>query len=437
MTHNETPMSHGDTKDNESPLPISPPSGKGRLGGFSSETTAGGNCTVPPSGRQKEEMNVHRLNYDGKDIILVGTAHVSRESADLVEKVITDEKPDTVCIELCKTRFEAIKQKDKWQDTDIVKVIREKRAPLLLSQLLLTAFQKKIAKKLNINPGEDIMRAITQAEENNAEIVLADREIRISLLRAWRSMRFISKVRFLPEMILSFFITEEITEEDVEKMKHQDALELAMRAVAEKLPEIKNTLIDERDRYLAHAIGNAPGRKVVAVVGAGHIAGVMENIGKDIDVKPLLEIPPVSLWVRLIGWGFPIFIVGLFIAGFFHSGVQTSMKMILGWSAVTASFSGMGALLLLAHPVTIIASALAAPITTLHPLIAAGWIAGLTEVTIRKPKVRDFLNLTEDIISIRGFFRNKITRVLLLVAIVNLTTSIGTFVAIPVIIRFF
>ncbi|MDO9584914.1 MAG: TraB/GumN family protein [Syntrophales bacterium] len=400
------------------------------------EKSEGGSCSVPSPSRHSER-NVHRLTCDGKEFILIGTAHVSRESADLVERVITGEKPDTVCVELCKTRFEAIKQKDKWQDTDIIKVIREKRASLLLSQLLLTAFQKKIAKKLNINPGEDMMRAITKAEESHAEIVLADREIRISMLRVWRGMRFFSKVKLLPEMLLSLFITEEITEEDVEKLKHQDALELAMRAVAEKLPELKNILIDERDRYLAHAIGNAPGHKIVAVVGAGHIAGVMENIGKDIDIKPLLEIPPVSLWVRVIGWGFPLFIIGLFIAGFFHSGAQTSMKMILGWSAVTASFSGMGALLLLAHPLTIIASALAAPITTLHPLIAAGWVAGLTEVTVRKPKVRDFLDLAEDATSILGFFRNKITRVLLLVAVVNLTTSIGTFVAIPVIIRFF
>jgi pheromone shutdown-related protein TraB len=400
------------------------------------EILTGGDCTTSPSSHQSER-NVHRLTYDGKKFILIGTAHVSRESADLVERIITDEKPDTVCVELCKTRFEAIKQKNKWQDTDIVKVIKEKRVSLLLSQLLMTAFQKKIAKKLNINPGEDMMRAITKAEEINAEIALVDREIRITLLRAWRGMRFFSKVKLLPEIFLSMFSTEEITEEDIEKFKHQDALELAMRTIAEKLPEIKNTLVDERDSYLAHAIGNAPGHKIVAVLGAGHISGVMENFGKDIDVKPLLEIPPPSLWARLIGWGFPLFIVGLFIAGFFYSGAQTGMNMILGWSAITASFAGIGALLLLAHPLTIIASALAAPITTLHPLIAAGWVAGLTEVTVRKPKVRDFLDLAEDISSIRGFLHNKITRVLLLVAIVNLTTSIGTFVAIPVMIRFF
>lgn len=399
------------------------------------EKAENGNCFLLSPGRNGES-NVHHLTCNGKKLILVGTAHVSRESADLVEMVITDEKPDTVCVELCKTRFEAIKQKEKWQDTDIVKVIREKRASLLLSQLFLAAFQKNIAKKLNVNPGEDMLRAIAKAEESNAKIILADREIHISMLRVWRRMRFLNKIKLLPEMLLSLFLTEEITEKDVEKLKTQDALELAMRAVSKKLPELKNILIDERDQFLAHAISNAPGNKIVAVVGAGHVAGVMENIGKNIDIKPLLEVPPANPWAKFIGWGFSLFIIGLFILGFFHSGAQTSVKMILGWSAVTSSFSGIGALLLLSHPLTIIATALAAPITTLHPLIAAGWVAGLVEATVRKPKVKDFLDLSEDATSVLGFFRNKITRVLLLVAVVNLTTSIGTFVAIPVIMRF-
>ena len=128
--------------------------------------------------------------------------------------------------------------------------------------------------------------------------------------------------------------------------------------------------------------------------------------------------------------------MGLFVAGFFSSGAQASLKMLTWWALITASFSGLGALILLAHPLTIAASALSAPITTLHPLIAAGWVAGLAEATLRKPQVKDFLALSDDIISVRGFFRNKITRLLLLVAVVNLTTSIGTFVAIPVIMRF-
>ena len=376
-------------------------------------------------GNQENERDVHRIIHLGKVIILIGTAHISKESSALVERVIGEEKPDTVCVELCPMRFQALKQKDKWQDTDIVKVIREKRTSLLLSQLLLASIQKKMAQKFNIHPGEDMIRAIAKAEEINAEIVLADREIRISLLRTWRMLRFTSKVKVLPEMLLSLFMPEDITEEDVEKLKQQDALELAMRTIADKLPEVKRTLIDERDQYLAHCIGNAPGKKIVAVIGAGHVAGVMSNMGKQIDIIPLLEIPPPNPWVRFAGWVFPLFVIGLFVAGFFFRGKRESMNMILGWSAVTASFAGLGALLLLAHPLTIIASALVAPIATLHPLIATGWVAALTEATLRKPKVADFLNLPEDITSLRGFLRNKITRVLLLFNIVNLTTAIG------------
>jgi len=381
--------------------------------------------------------NVHRIKRDGREIILIGTAHVSRESAELVERVIAEEKPDTVCVELCKPRYEAIRQRDKWQQTDIVKVIREKRTSILLSLLIMSALQRKIAQKFSITPGEEMIRALARAEEIGAEIVLADREIRVTLLRTWRKMGFWSKVKVLPDILLSLFATDEITEEEIEKLKQHDVLELALQTVGEKLPGLKTTLIDERDLYRAHTIGHAPGNRIVAVVGAGHVPGILEHFDDQIDIELLNRIPERGLWGRFAGWFFSLAIVGLFIAGFFSSGSQASLKMITWWAAITATFSALGAILLLAHPLTIAASALSAPITTLHPLIAAGWVAGLVEATLRKPQVKDFLALANDIISVRGFFRNKITRLLLLVAVVNLTTSIGTFVAIPVIMRFF
>lgn len=383
-----------------------------------------------------EHENVHHISLPGREIILIGTAHISRESADLVERVIEAEKPDTVCVELCRPRYEAIRQRDKWQETDIVKVIREKRTSILLSQLIMASLQRKIAQKFNITPGEEMLRAIARAEAIGAEIVLADREIRVTLLRTWRKMGFWSKVKFLPEVLVSLFATDEITEEEIEKLKKHDVLELALQTVGEKLPGLKTTLIDERDLYLAHTIGHAPGARIVAVVGAGHVPGIRRHLGEEIDIEALNRIPEKGVWGRFAGWLFSLAILGLFIAGFFYSGSQASLKMVTWWAAITASFAGFGALILLAHPLTIAATALAAPITTLHPLIAAGWVAGLTEATLRKPQVKDFLALQNDIVSIRGFFRNKITRLLLLVAIVNLTTSIGTFVAIPVIMRF-
>jgi pheromone shutdown-related protein TraB len=384
-----------------------------------------------------DHQNVHRLTLDSREIILIGTAHISRESADLVDRVITEEKPDVVCVELCKARFEAIQQKDKWQEMDIVKVIRENRTALLLSQLLMMSLQKKIAERFNINPGEDMLRAISRAAESGAEVVLADREIRVTLLRTWRMMGLWSKMKFLSDMILSLFIGENITEENIEELKQHDVLDLALKSIGEKLPELKTTLIDERDQFLACSIRNSQGRKIVAVVGAGHIPGIIEKIGKEIDIDEINTIPPRSFWARFFGWGFSAAILSLFVAGFFYSGGRTSIHMMLSWSVITAICATIGAMMLLAHPFTILASALSAPIATLHPLIATGWVAGLTEATFRKPQVRDFLDLKDDITTVKGFFRNRITRILILVVVVNLTTSIGTFVAIPVMMKYF
>lgn len=386
-----------------------------------------------------QHQNVHHLLSGGKEIVLVGTAHVSRESADLVESVIREEKPDTVCVELCQARFDALKKKDQWQEMDIMKVIREKRTSLLLSQLLMVSFQKKIAEKFNINPGEEMLRAMALAEEQGANIALVDREIRVTLLRTWRKMGFFNKVKLMTEMFLSLFMTEDISEEDIEKLKEHDVLDMTLRQLGEKMPDLKKTLIDERDQYLAHSIRRAEGAKVVAVVGAGHIPGILKSIERQevVDIDAISEIPPAGLWGRFFGWGFSLGVIGLFIAGFFNSGFQASLNMILSWSSITSICAAVGALLLLAHPLTIAAAACSAPVATLHPLIATGWVAGLTEASLRKPKVKDFLNLKEDVMSVRGFFQNKITRILLLIAVVNLTTSVGTFAAIPVMMKYF
>jgi pheromone shutdown-related protein TraB len=383
-----------------------------------------------------EHQNISRITLEDREIILVGTAHVSRDSIELVGQTIDREKPDTVCVELCKPRFDAIRQQGKWQDTDILKVIREKRSGALLSQLIMASMQKKIAQKFNITPGEEMLRAIDRAEANGARLILADREIRITLLRAWRLMGFCNKMKFLPDLLLSFFSDEEITEEEIEKLKQQDVLEFALKTIGEKLPRLKTILIDERDLYLAHTISHAPGDRIVAVVGAGHVPGITRHLGEVIDLDALNKIPDKGIWGRTAGWIFSLAIVGIFAAGFFYSGSAASMKMIGWWSAITAFFAATGCIIMLAHPLTIFGSALAAPITTLHPLIAAGWVAGLVEATLRKPQVKDFLSLPHDIVSVRGFFHNRITRLLLMVAVVNLTTSIGTFLAIPMIMRF-
>ncbi len=384
-----------------------------------------------------DQDNVSRHRLGEKEIILVGTAHISRESVELVERIIDEEKPDTVCVELCRARYQAMTQQDLWQETDIIKIIRQKQTSLLIAQWLMASFQNRIAERLRIRPGEDMLAAIRKAEEIGARLVLADREIRVTLTRTWRGLSFWGKIRLIQELLASLLFSPEVGEEEIEALKKQDVLETAIADMKDKFPSIKETIIDERDRWLASCIGEAEGEKIVAVIGAGHRAGIAENLGTALKRETINRIPPPAVWSRLLGWTIPLIILTLILAGFIYSGNKAGLGMLVSWVAITAAFSGLGALVMLAHPATIIASALAAPLTTLHPLLAAGWVAGLTEASLRKPRVKDFISLKQDILSFHGFFRNKITRILVLIALVNMTTSIGTFVAIPVMMRHF
>lgn len=378
---------------------------------------------------------VHHLEYDDKQVILVGTAHVSRESAQQVRQVIQEENPDTVCVELCQSRYQSIRQKERWQETDIIKIIREKKSFLLLSNLLLASFQKRIAKKLDVKPGQEMITAIETADEMDAEIHLADRDIRTTLSRTWRAMGLWSKIKLLFQLMLSLGEVEEIKEEDIEKMKNEDVLETLLAEVGKALPVLKDILIDERDQYLAKKIRTAPGQKIVAVVGAGHVPGIKKYWNKDIDIRALEQLPPKSHTAGVLKWLIPGAILAMFIAGFFYGGAQAGQDMIVWWIAANGILAGIGATIALAHPVTIVTSMLAAPLTSLNPMIAAGWVAGLVEAFSRKPKVKDLEKLPEDILSVRGFWRNKVTRILLVVVFTNLGSSIGTFVAFPVIVK--
>ena len=374
---------------------------------------------------------IHRFDFENKEIILLGTAHVSKESAQLVKDVIEEEKPDTVCVELCESRYQAIRQKEMWQDTDIVKVIREKKSFLLLANLLLASFQKRIAKKLNIKPGQEMIQAIETGEAVGAKIHLADRDIRITLSRTWRTMGLWSKLKLFFQLILSIGEVDEISEEDIEKMKQKDVLETLLADVGKSLPVVKDILIDERDQYLAHKIRTAPGNKIVAVVGAGHVPGIKKYWNADVDIKTLDHLPVKGKTFGILKWIIPAAILLLLFSGFFYGGVNTGKDMIKWWILANGLLAGLGALIAFAHPLTILSSVLAAPLTSLNPMIAAGWVSGLVEAFSRKPKVKDIENLPEDILSIRGFWKNKVTRILLVVVFTNLGSALGTFVAIP------
>ncbi len=379
----------------------------------------------------------HRLIFEDKEFTIVGTAHISRESAELVAQVIDEERPDTVCVELCESRYQSLTKKKKWQDTDLLKVIKEKKAFLLLSNLMLAYLQRKIGKKLGIRPGEEVLRAIVSAEAIGAYIHLADRDVRTTLSRTWRIMGFWRKIRVLAQLISSAGQIDAIEEEDIEKIKRRDVLETLLSEIGESFPEIKRILIDERDQYLAHKIRTAPGKKVVAVVGAGHVPGIQAYWGKPVDVVALEQIPPKSQLSRVFKWSVPALILGMIIFGFFLAGTSGGAHMIKWWILANAVLAGLGAAIAFAHPLTVLSAVVASPMTSLNPMIAAGWVSGLVEAFLGKPKVRDFENLPEDISSLKGFWKNKITRILLVVVFTNLGSSLGTFVAIPLMMKVF
>jgi pheromone shutdown-related protein TraB len=385
--------------------------------------------------RIKNSRMIHHLEFENKEIILIGTAHISRKSTQLVADVIQRERPDTVCVELCQSRYQSIRQKERWQNTDIIKVIREKKSFLLLSNLLLASFQKRIARKLNIEPGQEMIQAIESGESVNAAIHLADRDIRITLSRTWRIMGFWDKLKLFFQLILSVGQVDEISEQDIEKIKQEDVLETLLSEIGKSFPVVRNILIDERDQYLAHKIKTAPGKKIIAVVGAGHITGIKKHWNDDSDTKPLEQLPPKGKIYGLFKWAIPAAILGLFVFGFFYGGTQAGSDMITWWVMVNGMLAGMGAVIAFAHPLTILSAVVAAPLTSLNPMIAAGWVSGLVEALSRKPKVKDFEQLPEDISTIKGFWRNKITRILLVVVFTNLGSSLGTFVAVPLMVK--
>lgn len=376
------------------------------------------------------EPNVDLIEHDGRSFFIIGTAHVSQDSAELVEKVIRERDPDTVAVELCESRFESLSNPERWKETDIYTVIKSGRAYVLMAQLALSTFQKKLADEFGVRPGEEMHRAIKVSDETGAELHLADREIRTTLKRAWATAGFWTLMKVLYQTILSTFHAQEISKEDIEKMKSGDQLAIVLDEFSGSLPGVKVALIDERDEYLAAKIRNAPGDTVVAVVGAAHVPGIKRAFGAAIDLDVLDEMPAPKKIFKVIGWGIPILLLGLITAGFVFSGRETTEQMILAWVLANGISAAIGTIVALAHPLTILAAFFAAPFTSLNPTIAAGWVCGLVEAYLRKPRVMDLENIGDDLATIGGIWRNRVIKVLLVVVLANLGSSVGTFIGV-------
>lgn len=372
--------------------------------------------------------NIVKLNYKDKEIYLVKTAHVSKNSINDVKECIGEVKPDVICIELDEDRYKKISDPEKWSDTDIVKVIKEKKVGFLLVNLILASFQRRMAINMDSNSGGEMLEGIKQAKELNVPLVLADRPIKTTFSRIWNSLGLYEKSKLLVSIIGSIFDDEEISEEDLQALKEADALETALNEVGKEFPNVKKILVDERDAYLSSKIKNAPGKKIVAIIGAAHAGGIERNLDKDIDIDELNVVKKKKGIGTVIKWLIPIAIISIIIYTLW-SNRDAGLSQIKSWILWNGTLSALGTLLAFGHPLSILTAFVMAPITSLNPLLAAGWFAGMVEAMIRKPKVKDFENLGEDTNTLKGFWKNRVTRILLIVVFANVFSSIGTFIS--------
>jgi pheromone shutdown-related protein TraB len=362
----------------------------------------------------------------GRCVYLVGTAHVSKESVEDVRSAVEAANPDAVAVELCEGRYKAMTDRDNWKQMNIFKVLKEKKAVFLLGQLVMSSFYKRLGEKLGVEPGAEMLEGIRQADSCGAKLVLADRKIETTLRRVWGYLGFWNKMKLFSSMLVGLLEREELDEQMIEKIKQSDQLESIMGEFAQKYPEIKRRLIDERDIYLSQKIREAEFERMVAVVGAGHVGGICEHIHADHDLGELEVLPAKSIWPTVFKWGIPLAIIGLIVLGFFKNQSPRSLYI---WFGVNGTLSALGSAIALGHPLTVIASFLAAPITSLNPFSAAGWVAGVVQAWIRKPTVEDFEILPESIHTAKGFWRNPVTKILLVVAFANIGSGFGTWIA--------
>lgn len=375
------------------------------------------------------------IDFPGRKVVLVGTAHVSDDSVKEVFSVIEQENPDRVCVELDKGRYETLIKKSKWQDLDIRQILKKRKGFLLLTNLVLHSFQKKIGLEQAVEPGAEMLEAIKLAKEKEISFMLCDRNIQITLQRAWRKSGLWGRLKLLSGLLSAAFLSNKVDANEIEKLKEKGALQSMMEELSEYLPAVKDVLIDERDRYLATRIYAAGGSCTVAVIGAGHLEGIVRWLSKfaaetpkDLSLKDLEEIPPKTILTRIIPWLVPALVVGFIAYGFVNAGSELTFDKIIQWILVNGTSAALGAVLALAHPLTVISAFVAAPITSVNPTIGVGIFTGLVQAFLRKPRVSDFENLSQDVLSLRGVFRNRVTHILIVFFLSSMGSAVGTFV---------
>ncbi|MGB0678351.1 MAG: TraB/GumN family protein [Polyangiales bacterium] len=372
--------------------------------------------------------SVTKLAVADREIYLIGTAHISKRSVAEVEALIRDVRPDTVCVELDESRHKNLLDAGHWRELNIFQIIRDKKVLLLLVNLVLTTFQRRMGEKLGVQPGAELKAAVLEAKACDAKLVLADRDIQVTLKRAWRSLGFWNKVQVIGALFSSFFTAEEISEADIEKLRERDHVSEAMGNFVEAMPALQRPLIDERDQYLMSMVREAPGTCIVAVVGAGHVAGMLRYRDAPIDREALSHIPPATGWTRLLPWLIPALMLAAFYFGYRQHAGEKLSDMLVAWVLPNAIAAALFTVLAGGRALTVLVSLLGSPVTSLNPTIGVGMVAGFVEAWLRKPTVADCEGIHDAMRSLRDFYKNRLTRVLLVAAMASLGSSLGALI---------
>ncbi len=374
-----------------------------------------------------------RLQVDDKEVILVGTAHISQESVDTVIRTIDELLPDTVCVELDQQRYNSLINQKGWESLNLKELIKKKQVPFLLANLALSSYQKRMGLQTGVKPGAELAAAAQTAEARGMEVELVDRNIRTTLLRVWRKTGLWNKMKVMAALFASLFEKQELDEAELSRLRESDTLSSMLDEMGDLLPSVKRILVDERDIHMAYYIRNAPGEKVLAVVGAAHLPGIVEKLqGEEITFETIAEIttvPPKTTLSKLIPWLIPGIVVALFIGGFFFGDRDQLADAAAAWVLANGLLSALGALLAWGHPVTVLSAFVAAPLTSLNPTIGAGFVTGLVQTLVAPPMVRDMEQVGDDLLTVKGWWRNRLARVMLVFLFSSIGSAVGTFVA--------
>jgi pheromone shutdown-related protein TraB len=384
------------------------------------------------------DQPIARVRRGEVEYVLLGTAHVSRVSADAVRAMLDREAFDAVAVELCEPRYQSMRDPEAFRKLDLFQVIRQGKVGLVAANLALSAFQRRLAEQFGIGPGAEMKAAIDSADARGLPVWLIDREIGITLKRAYRSVGFLDRASIIAGLGASVLTREDVAEDEIEKLKQGDMLGSMFNEFARESPPLYDALIGERDRYMTarlreQSVASPAARRVLVVIGAGHLAGIERELAEQNEnPRPLIDRlatpPPPARWPKWLALGVLVAIAAA-IGFAFTRGVRSGTDALLAWTLFTGGFAALGAIAAAAHPLSVIAAFIAAPLKPFRPGVPASAISAGVEAWLRKPRVADFDTLRDDVTHWTGWWKNRIARTLLNFMFVTLGTLIGEYAA--------